>query len=122
MIGGVLRLATLLIAVTACVVNMPGQATPPVTSGGTEACREIMETCDTTCQTPDCVQSCTARGTPDAQRAHNALISCGQRNFCTSEDCMRASCGAEIDACQADTHAAPGATDPTLPPPPPPTE
>jgi hypothetical protein len=98
-----------------CMLKMPGSSTPPVTSGGTERCREIMETCDNSCQSPDCLQSCTERGTPDAQQLHSAVVSCGQRNFCTSEDCMRASCSGEVDACQADTQDTAGTDSPAQP-------
>ncbi len=112
-----LRLALLLL--TACVINVPGLTPPPpqvATTGGTEQCRGIMETCDNTCQTPDCLSACTARGTPEAQRMHSALIGCGQRNFCVNEDCMRANCTPEIDACMADVAAAPpSSTDPQPP-------
>jgi hypothetical protein len=83
----------------ACVVNVPGAQRPPVTQGGTWTCQQIVEQCDNQCQAVGCLDQCTANGTPDAQQQHNAVVSCGQRNFCTNEDCMRASCGAEMQAC-----------------------
>jgi hypothetical protein len=86
----------------ACVINVPGASRPAVTAGGTWSCQQIVEQCDASCQDPSCLDGCTAHGTPDAQQQHNAVVSCGQRNFCTSEACMTANCSSEMQGCTAE--------------------
>ena len=93
--------------VGACVVYIPGTSRPAVTSGGTWTCRQIAEQCDSSCQSPSCLDECTGRGTPEAQQQHNAVVSCGQRNFCTDENCMRANCANEMQICSGEPQAAP---------------
>ena len=96
----------------ACISSITGtQQRPEVKdTGGTWTCKQIVEACDKACTAPACLDECTAHGTPDAQAQHNAAISCGQKNFCMNEDCMRASCQAEMDACAPEA-AAPAAPD-----------
>jgi hypothetical protein len=78
--------------------------------GGTLTCREILETCDSACTQPLCLHGCTGQGTAEAQPQHDALLSCGERNGCTDEDCMRANCMTEFEACQGPPAAEPPAT------------
>jgi hypothetical protein len=94
---------------SACIVNLPGASRPPVATGGTWSCQQIAEQCDSACQSPSCLDECTTRGTPEAQQQHNAVVSCGQRNFCTNEDCMRANCNDEMQGCAAEPAAEPQA-------------
>jgi hypothetical protein len=73
----------------------------------TWSCQQIVEQCDNSCQAPSCLDACTARGTPDAQQQHNAVVSCGQRNFYTNEDCVRANCTNEMQGCTAEAQTPP---------------
>ena len=83
-----------------CINQAAGIVNPPPESGGTLTCREIVETCDSACTDPLCLHGCTNQGTADAQGQHDALLSCGERNGCTDEECMRANCMGEFEACQ----------------------
>jgi hypothetical protein len=73
---------------------------PTPTGSGTLTCREIVETCDSQCQSPFCVRECGDRGTAVAAQQHGTLIDCAQRFGCTDEGCIRASCPAESEACE----------------------
>lgn len=103
----------LLFAVSAgCIAQIQNAISPsPPTSYGTSSCREIVETCDRTCTDPFCIRNCTAQGTAEAQAQHTAVVDCAQRNACTDEACVRASCAAEASTCEGPAPAAP------LPPP-----
>jgi hypothetical protein len=83
-----------------CLNQAARIVSPAPEGGGTLSCREIVETCDSACTQPLCLHGCTNQGTAEAQQLHGALLGCGERNGCTDEVCMRASCAAEIDACQ----------------------
>ena len=83
-------------------------------AAGTLSCREIVETCDSACQLPDCLHACTARGTAEAQQQHAGLVDCAQRNACMDEDCVRGNCPAESAACEA---SGPGTQEAQMPPP-----
>lgn len=88
---------------------LPQSTTPePVepTAGGTLACNQILEECDRNCAEPTCVEACGTRGTPDAQRLHGALVACAKTSGCLEQTCVMERCGAEIQACQADTTGA----------------
>ena len=102
-----MRFLVLAVLVGGCLANLPGASRPPITSGGTWSCQQIVEQCDNACQTPSCLDDCTARGTPEAQQQHGAAVTCGQRSFCTDEACMRANCANEMQACAPEPAAAP---------------
>ncbi len=109
-LGGVLLgLLVVLVVVPlgACISSITGNPNRPEVkdTGGTWTCKQIVEDCDNACTVPSCLDECTARGTPDAQAQHSAAIACGQRNFCMNEDCMRASCQAEMEACAPEAAA-----------------
>ena len=110
-----IRVIAWLVLATGCFGRLPGASRPEVTTGGTWSCQQIVEQCDVSCQSPACLDDCTAHGTPDAQQQHNAVVSCGQRALCTDEACMRAHCSDEMTACAPDT---PPTADPAVPPPP----
>lgn len=100
-----LALASLLgLGLGACIQQAQSAAqqaiSPPSSGGGTLTCREIVEQCDAQCGDPLCVKRCGEQGTPEAAQLHDAVVDCAQRNGCTDEACIRASCGAEADACQ----------------------
>lgn len=97
------------------IQNVPGVSRPEVTEGGTWTCQQIVEQCDTACESPSCLDDCTAHGTPAAQEQHNTVVSCGQRNFCTDEDCMRANCTSEMHACAPEAIAPPPPASPAPP-------
>ncbi|MGE0545726.1 MAG: hypothetical protein AB7O24_11355 [Kofleriaceae bacterium] len=90
---------------------------PEPEGGGSLSCREIVETCDTSCSDPLCLHQCSPQGTPDARAQHDALLDCGQRNGCADETCMRASCPSEIDACMGapPPSGPPGSSEPAPP-------
>jgi len=102
-----IRALACVVLLGACISSITGtQQRPEVKdTGGTWTCKQIVEDCDKACTSPACLDECTAHGTPDAQAEHNAAISCGQKNFCMNEDCMRASCQAEMDACAPEAGA-----------------
>ena len=113
--------ALLLIGLAGCINQVQNAINPPSSggnSGGTLTCAQIVETCDSTCTDPLCLHGCTSNGTPDAQPKHDALLSCGERNGCADEACIRASCPTEVDACQGPpqptgpTNSPPAAPDP----------
>jgi hypothetical protein len=83
-----------------CINQAASIVNPPQgDGGGALTCREIVETCDSQCTDPLCLHGCTGQGTAEAQQQHDTLLSCGERNACTDEECMRASCMAEFEAC-----------------------
>lgn len=83
-----------------CLAQAQAAIDPPATGGGTLSCGEIVAQCDAQCGDPLCVRRCGDQGTPEASRLHDAVVDCAQRNGCTDEACIRASCGPEADACQ----------------------
>ncbi|MBA3818821.1 MAG: hypothetical protein H0X17_08010 [Deltaproteobacteria bacterium] len=96
------RTGTVLLAIllaTGCMRQVNQAIAPEPEGGGTLSCAEIVTTCDSECTDPLCLHRCTMQGTAEARPLHDALLDCGQRNGCTDEDCMRASCPAEIAAC-----------------------
>jgi hypothetical protein len=103
-----------------CISQAKQAIAPEPDGSGTLSCREIVEQCDSQCSDPFCLSRCSNQGTPDGAAQHGALLECGQRNGCTDEDCMRASCPAEIETClgeavpgeaPADAEQAPAASD-----------
>ena len=135
-----MRFKLLAIASVGCALNQPlvqsvAPDPEPAPSGevGTLHCAQILTDCDRMCTTPDCVEACGARGLPDAQRLHGALVACAKASGCFEQTCVMDKCGAEIEACQADeareeaatappaaADAGPGAapSTPSTPPPP----
>lgn len=83
-----------------CINQAAKIINPPPEGGGTQTCAEIVETCDASCTQPLCLRGCSNNGTTLAAQQHDALLSCGERNSCTDEACMRASCPGEIETCQ----------------------
>ena len=114
--------ALLAIGMIGCINQVQSALNPaPATGsggGGTLTCAQIVETCDSTCTQPLCLHGCTSNGTPDAQQKHDAQLACGEKNVCTDEACIRASCPTVFDACQGQpaplgpTNPLPAAPDP----------
>ena len=104
-----LRLA-LLCCLVGCISKAKEAIAPAPEGVGTLTCREVVEQCDSQCGDPLCVNRCTGEGTQEAQGQHAALLDCGQRNGCTDQACMEASCPSEIAACMgpAEPGTAPG--------------
>ena len=95
-----LRLALALALAAGCVQKARQVMSPEPPEGmGAFSCREIVEQCDASCSDPICLNNCTGQGTKEAAGKHAALLDCGQKNGCTDEACMKASCPGEIDAC-----------------------
>src|SRR5262245_31252455 len=94
-----LRFALALTLVAGCMKQAQQVMAPEPEGGGTLSCREIVEQCDANCSDPLCLHRCTSQGNQEGQGKHSALLDCGQRNSCTDEDCMKASCPGEVDAC-----------------------
>jgi hypothetical protein len=93
------RLALLLL-VSGCIDRAKeALAGPEPEGGGTLTCKQIVETCDSTCSDPLCLHRCSPQGLPEARAQHDALLDCGERSGCTDEACMRASCPTELSAC-----------------------
>jgi hypothetical protein len=101
--GVVPRLAVAIVlsamAAGGCLQQARQVLAPEPEGGGALSCREIVHTCDAACSDPLCLHACTRQGTPEAQPLHDALLDCGQRGGCIDEECMRARCHAELDAC-----------------------
>ena len=97
-----------------CINQVANAVNPPPQGGGTMTCAQIVESCDSQCTQPLCLHGCTNNGTTEAQQQHYALLSCGEKNSCTDEACIRASCPTEVDACQGPAPA-PTTTDPVPP-------
>jgi hypothetical protein len=95
------RLA-LVLSFMGCISQAKQAIAPEPDGSGTLSCREIVEQCDSQCADPFCLSRCSNQGTPDGGAQHQALLECGQRNGCIDEDCMRASCPAEIQTCLGD--------------------
>jgi hypothetical protein len=96
------------VGLVGCINQAAKVVNPPPEGGGTQTCAEIVEQCDAQCTNPLCLHGCTNGGTLEAQQQHDALLSCGERNGCTDEACMRESCTAEVDVCQASAVPAAG--------------
>lgn len=87
--------------------------TTGVDSGGTTlldggpglSCPELFE-CIDACADSACEDACIERGTPEGLVLAGALAACADENSCTTEECLSASCGAELLAC-ADVMPAP---------------
>jgi hypothetical protein len=94
------RLVLALSLITGCVQQVRQAIAPEPEAGGTLTCAEIVEQCDVHCSDPLCLHRCTGQGNPEGRDQHAALLDCGQRNGCTDEACMRASCPGEIEACK----------------------
>jgi hypothetical protein len=111
----------LLVAVSAfACINQAKQAVAPDPPSGTGAltCSEIVEQCDSQCSDPFCIQRCSEQGNVDGAAQHHALVECGQRNSCTDQACMEASCPGEVQACMgASPPADPSVPTDTTPPP-----
>lgn len=116
------RLPILVLALcvfSGCINQAARAVHPPPEGSGTLTCREIVETCDSACTQPFCLHGCSNQGTAEGLDQHETLLSCGERNGCTDEDCMRASCPAEIEICMGPLAASepPESTEPTQPAP-----
>ncbi len=62
-------------------------------------CAEILA-CIGDCPKPDaCVTACQGRGSAAAQALFSALDGCASAANCPDTDCLRQTCGAELDAC-----------------------
>jgi len=117
-----LRLVLALSLVAGCVKQVQQAVAPEPEGGGTLTCAEIVQQCDANCGDPLCLHRCTSQGNPQGKDQHAALLDCGQRNSCTDEACMRASCPGEIEACMGGPPPAeaPAEAPGQAPPPPPP--
>ena len=90
-----------------CIKQAVDAVNPAPEGGGTQSCREIVETCDKECTQLMCLHACTRNGTTEAAQQHDALLSCGQNHGCVDEACMRSNCTAEIDVCMGPEPAEP---------------
>jgi hypothetical protein len=109
-----------LLLAAGCMKQVQQAVAPEPEGGGTLTCAQIVEQCDANCGEPLCLHRCTSQGNPEGQGKHAALLDCGQRNSCTDEACMRASCPGEIEACvgpQPEQTPEQPATPPEQPPP-----
>jgi hypothetical protein len=59
------------------------------------------------CRTGMCLQACSNEGNQQGGSLHAALIQCAAANQCYDDACTRARCGAQVDACLADTGGMP---------------
>ncbi len=105
---------SLFVSTTAACISQAKQAVAPEPPSGTGAlsCKEIVEQCDSTCSDPFCIQRCSEQGNADGAAQHHALVDCGQRNSCTDQACMEASCPTEISACMGDAQPGEGGPSP----------
>lgn len=103
----------------ACGANSP-RPDPPGPPG-TWTCRQIIESCDSMCRTGMCLQACSNEGNQEGGALHAALIQCAAANRCYDDNCTRALCGPQSDACLADNGGLPpiATTGGPQPPPPP---
>jgi len=90
-----------------CIKDAVNAVNPPAEGGGTLSCREVVETCDKECTQIMCLHACTNNGTAEAAAQHDALLSCGEKNGCTDEDCITANCRPEVDTCMGPETTAP---------------
>jgi hypothetical protein len=93
-----------------CMKQAQQVVAPEPEGGGTLSCAEIVEQCDANCGDPLCLNQCTSQGNQEGAGKHAALLDCGQRNSCTDEACMKASCPNEIDACMGKPAETPAQT------------
>jgi hypothetical protein len=84
--------------VCACIVNPQPQHTAG--APGTWTCKQVIEECDSTCQTGMCLNACTNQGDPEAQLLHSRLLECTARNNCYENACVEQLCGMEVNACR----------------------
>jgi hypothetical protein len=78
-----------------------GDAGASLDGGATELdCPQVFD-CVSVCADGDdpCVEACIGRGSAAALVLANAVLECADRNGCTDEDCLAASCGPELVAC-----------------------
>jgi hypothetical protein len=70
----------------------------PGPTTGAATCGQIIQ-CLNTCNDGDtaCFNNCRAKGSPAAQSAFNALLSCAQQ--CQDDACLETRCGAQLQAC-----------------------
>jgi hypothetical protein len=115
----VIRLLAVVLTLSACISQAKQAIAPEPDGTGTLSCKEIVEQCDSQCSDPLCLTRCSNQGTSDGAAQHGALIDCGQRNGCTDQTCMEASCSTEIQTCMGEPAPADGAPDaaPGEPPP-----
>ena len=90
---------TVVAATVGCIKQAVDAVNPAPEGGGTQSCREIVETCDKECTQIMCLHACTNNGTTEAASQHDALLSCGEKNGCTDENCIVANCQPEVDTC-----------------------
>jgi len=94
-----LRFVLALSLCAGCMKQAKEIVAPEPEGGGTLTCAEIVQQCDANCGDPLCLHQCTSQGNQDGQGKHAALLDCGSQHHCADEDCMRASCPGEIEAC-----------------------
>lgn len=85
---------------------VPEPASAPSTGLG---CKDLFD-CYATCPQTDsaCQDACWAKGSPQGQQLENAIWSCAQQNNCQDWQCVEQACGAQMQACTADTTAGAG--------------
>lgn len=103
----------LLVGLVGCINQAAKVVNPPPEGGGMMTCAQIAEQCDAQCSNPLCLHGCSNQGTAEAAQQHDAVLSCGERNSCMDETCMRTNCEAEMTVCQG----APQPDEPVLAPP-----
>jgi hypothetical protein len=67
-----------------------------------------------------CLQACSNQGSQEGGSLHAALIQCAAANRCYDDNCTRALCGPQTDACLADNGGLPPIATTSGPQPPPP--
>jgi hypothetical protein len=95
-----------------CVKQAQQVMGPDPDATGAFSCREIVESCDSECTDPICVNKCTEQGTREAQPQHAALVDCAQRNSCMDRNCMEANCPQEIQTCMGEPSEPPSGDTP----------
>ena len=94
------RLALVIaLAAFGCISKAKEAIAPAPDGTGTLSCRDIVEQCDSQCGDPICLNGCSNQGTQEGAGQHAALLDCGQRNGCTDQACMEASCPTEVATC-----------------------
>jgi hypothetical protein len=86
----------------------PGPVGPgPGPTTGTATCAQIVD-CLGSCGASDvaCLNACRAKGSPSAQAAFGALLSCAQS--CTDTACVQSQCGPQVQACVSNGTVGPG--------------
>jgi hypothetical protein len=108
----VVRHAIAALLLIGCVKQAQQVMGPDPDATGAFSCREIVESCDSECTDPICVNKCTEQGTREAQPQHAALVDCAQRNSCMDRNCMEANCPQEIQTCMGEPSEPPSGDTP----------